>query len=81
MVVIPEGGSVLLHGIAAHAASTGKIPVLRISVVRGAAAGTMHVHHGAHVRDAGTTAMKGVIDGEEMPFRKQIHPLDLHRLV
>jgi hypothetical protein len=64
MVVIPEGGSVLLQRIAAHAASTGKIPVLRISIVPGAGARAMHVHHGPHVRDAGTAAMQGVIDGE-----------------
>jgi len=81
MVVIPEGGSVLLHGIAAHAASTGQIPVLGISIVPGAVARAMQVHHSAHVRDAGAAAVKRVIDGEEMALGKKIHPLDFHRLV
>jgi len=77
MVVIPEGGGVLLEGVGADARFAGDEPVFGISVVFRGDLGAVDVDAGANVGDVAAGAVEGVVYREEMLRREVVDPFDL----
>jgi hypothetical protein len=81
MVVIPEGGGVLLQRIVAGARIGRGEPVLGVAVVLGR---TRPPCRWTTARTSGTSraaAVQAVVDGEEVLGGELIDPLDLKRLM
>src|ERR1700722_19125957 len=77
MVVVPEGGGLLLEGVGAGARVAGGEPVLGVAVVGRRDLGAVEVGDGADVGDVGAAAVEGVVDGEEVPCGEVVDPGDL----
>ena len=81
MVVIPEGGGILLKGIGADTGFAGDEPVIGLAVVFGGGSAAVEMDTGADGGDVAAAAMEGVINGEEVLGGELIAPFDLERLV
>ena len=77
VVVVPEGGGVLLEWVDVLDGFAGGVPVFGVAVVFGGDAGAVDMDDGADVGHAGATAMQGVVDGEEMLGGEVVDPLDV----
>jgi hypothetical protein len=77
VVVVPEGGGLLLEGVGAGARLAGGEPVFWVAVVGRRDLGAVEVGDGADVGDVGAAAVEGVVDGEEVCCGKVVDPGDL----
>jgi hypothetical protein len=76
VVVIPEHGCILAVGVMAYMRLTAWVPMLGIAVIDGGGSAAMKVNHSTRLRQFAAGAVQAVIDGEEVPGRQLIGPLD-----
>ena len=81
VVVVPEGGGILLQGIVRDFGVAGGEPVFGVAVALGARLGAMDVDDGTDLGDVLAGAVQGVVDGEEVLGGEVVDPVDVERLV
>jgi hypothetical protein len=80
VVVVPESGGVLLHGVAAGVGGAGDEPVFGVAVVLGGSLGAVEMDTGSDLGEIAAAAVEGEIDGKEVPGGEVVDPLDLEGL-
>jgi len=80
VVVVPESGGVLLERVSTDAGLAGDKPIFGVTVVFGGGPGAVKVSGGADIGHVVATAMKGVVDGQEVFGGEVVDPTNLERL-
>jgi hypothetical protein len=77
VIVIPEGGGLLLERVSADAGFAGDEPVVWRAVVFGRRVAAVKVDAGTHLGEITPAAVERVVDGQEVLGGKTVDPLDV----